>query len=160
MADTGKIVEVLFEKTKEFSEKGKKTEISHVEITESKKDLAEAANIIQGKFVPKPAPSDLESSQWQSLAQNVYYYPDTVKDSVVTHVEDNIIESKLLEIRDLIKAVSKHSGSEDEKALLNQLKILPSETAINKNTVATELTCKLCSTIIYRPLKDKDVEKL
>ena len=131
-------------------------EISHIEISEIETDLAGAANRIPDVFVPKPSPSDLGLAQWQSLAQNVYFYSDTAKDSVVTHVEENIRENELLEIRDLIKAVSKHSGSEDEKALLNQLKILPSETAINKNTVATELTCKLCSTIIYRPLKDDE----
>ncbi len=126
------------------------TESSLADLTGSEAIIVDEVNMGPDVSIPRPDPSDLELSQWQSLVQDIYFYPDIVNESVVTNTEENIRESKLLEIRDLIKAVSEHG--EDEMALLNQLTILPSESAINHKTVATELTCKLCSTIIYRPL--------
>jgi type II secretory pathway predicted ATPase ExeA len=106
-------------------------------------------------FIPKPASTELEIAQWQSLEQNVFFYPESANESVVVaRAEERMSESGLLEIRDLIKAVSQHG--EDDMALLTQLAILPSETAINHETVANDLTCKLCSTIIYRPLRRDD----
>lgn len=109
-------------------------------------------------FVAKPDPTELQIAQWQSNEQDVFFYPELVikpeivKQTAIVKTDGNISESELLEIRDLIKAVSQHG--EDDAALLSQLVILPSETAINYETVASELTCKLCSTIIYRPLRD------
>ena len=73
--------------------------------------------------------------------------------TLATHDQQNgLSKSELLEIEDLIRAL-KEKG-EDDMALLNQLAILPSETIINHKVVGTELTCELCSTIIYRPLKE------
>lgn len=115
--------------------------------------LVEQANTISKAVTPRPEPSDREVSQWQSLEHDIRLYPDTVYEPAVTSAENDRRENELLEIRDLIKAVSEQTGSDDEMALLHQLTILPSETAINNKTVANELTCKLCSTIIYRPLK-------
>lgn len=103
-------------------------------------------------FIARPDPSELETPIWQSVEQVAYFYPENVKQAIVNNTDTDKRDDDLLEIRDLIKAVSGHG--DDEMALLNQLTILPSETAINHETVAGELTCKLCSTIIYRPLKD------
>ncbi len=105
------------------------------------------------EFVARPASTELEVAQWQSIEQNVFFYPESAdKQVTAAETEEKMNESGLLEIRDLIKAVSQHG--EDDMALLTQLAILPSETAINHETVANDLTCELCSTIIYRPLKD------
>ncbi len=103
-------------------------------------------------FAPRPAASERGTAKWQTMEQDTYIYPDTMKQTIVKNTEADNTDSDLLEIRDLIKAVSGHD--DEEMALLNQLRILPSETAINHETVASDLTCKLCSTIIYRPLKD------
>ncbi len=115
----------------------------------------ETDNVKSEVLVPRPAPDELEMAQWQSTLQNVFFYPDDkpVNISVaVTNTEDTLSESGLLDIQALINAVSERG--EDDMELLNQLAILPAETAINYKTMANELTCKLCSTIIYRPLKD------
>lgn len=103
-------------------------------------------------FIARPDSSELEAPKWQSVKQDTYIYPENVKQAIVNNIDTDKRDDGLLEIRDLIKAVSGHG--DDEMALLNQLTILPSETAINHETVAGELTCKLCSTFIYRPLKD------
>jgi type II secretory pathway predicted ATPase ExeA len=103
-------------------------------------------------FIARPDPSELETPQWQSVEQGTYFYPEKAKQAIVNNMKTDKRDDDLLEIRDLIKAVSGHG--DDEMALLNQLTILPSETAINHEIVAGELTCKLCSTFIYRPLKD------
>ena len=79
-------------------------------------------------------------------------FPENIKQVTVNEMDIDKRNSDLLEIRDLIKAVGGHG--DEEMALLNQLTILPSETAINHEAVSGEQTCKLCSTIIYRPLKD------
>jgi type II secretory pathway predicted ATPase ExeA len=123
-----------------------------VDITENENIIA--ANIDPEIFTLLPDPSELAIAEWQGIDQDVYFYPDTGKQSVVKNTEAESIDKDLLEIRDLIKAVSGHGEGEEEIALLNQLRVLPSETAINHKTVARELTCKLCSTIIYRPVKD------
>lgn len=102
-------------------------------------------------FIAKPDPAELEEAQWQIAEHMTFFYPETNVETMQQENED-ISESGLLEIRDLIKAVSGHG--KNDMALLNQLTILPSESAINDETVAGDLTCKLCSTIIYRPLKD------
>lgn len=96
----------------------------------------------------------LEAPAWQSLEQEVYLYPESEEEPVALSEKEKSQDIELLEIRDLIKAVSAHGDDEEEITLLNQLTILPSETAINHETVASELACKLCSTIIYRPLKN------
>jgi type II secretory pathway predicted ATPase ExeA len=105
-------------------------------------------------FVAKPNPSELEKTQWQSTEHNVFFYPEkiTETETVAATIEVDTVENSLLEIEDLINTI-KEKG-DDDIALINQLTTLPSETAINHNTVATELTCKLCSTIIYRPLRE------
>jgi len=105
-------------------------------------------------FIARPDPSALKTAKWQVVGQEAYFYPEDIKQATVqnTDTDTDKRNSDLLEIRDLIKAVAGHG--DEEMALLNQLTILPSETAINHETVAGELTCKLCSTIIYRPLKD------
>ncbi len=126
------------------------------------KRITETHDAVIEKIIPRPAPDSLEVAQWQTKDQDIYVYPEKTVNAALAgenkelnHSESDLVEineSGLLEIRDLIRAVSKHG--EDDRALLNQLIILPSETAINYKTVASELTCKLCSTIIYRPLKD------
>ncbi|MEM6998229.1 MAG: AAA family ATPase [Pseudomonadota bacterium] len=104
-------------------------------------------------FVAKPDPAEFEKTQWQVAEHTAFFYPE-IESIVETLPQENegISETGLMEIRDLIKAVSGHG--KNDMALLNQLTILPSETAINHETVAGDLTCELCSTIIYRPLKD------
>lgn len=124
--------------------------------------IADNDSVVAEHMDPKPGKKELEIAQWQSIEQDVYFYPQTSATTSVTKTKvegdsnadesTEISKSDMLEIRDLIRAVSEHG--EDDKALLNQLTILPSETAINHETVAGELTCKLCSTIIYRPLRD------
>ena len=113
-------------------------------------------NITQSeeKYVDKPDPAELAQADWQIIKNDVVYYPEKpVKQDVVkVETSSGLSESGLLEIKDLIKTL-KEKG-EDDMALLNQLTILPSETAINHKSVATEMTCELCSTIIYRPLKE------
>ncbi len=106
------------------------------------------------KQINKPDPEDLAEAQWQKIDNNVVYYPEKSMDkTLATHDQQNgLSKSELLEIEDLIRAL-KEKG-EDDMALLNQLAILPSETIINHKVVGTELTCELCSTIIYRPLKE------
>ena len=106
------------------------------------------------KQINKPDPEDLAEAQWQKIENNVVYYPEKSMDkTLVTQDQQNgLSKSELLEIEDLIRAL-KEKG-EDDVALLKQLAILPSETVINHKVVGTELTCELCSTIIYRPLKE------
>jgi type II secretory pathway predicted ATPase ExeA len=116
-------------------------------------DIKDVDSVITAEvFIPRPAASELETAKWQIIEQDTYIYPNKVKQTIVKNTETRDGDKDLLEIRDLIKAVSGHG--DEEMALLNQLTILPSETAINHETVASDLTCKLCSTIIYRPLKD------
>lgn len=103
-------------------------------------------------IISKPDPSEYALATWQKLDQSVYIYPEKIEKPVVARTEENDHSGDLLEINDLMKSVIGHS--KDELALLKQLKILPSEAVINHNSVANELTCRLCSTIIYRPLKD------
>ncbi len=87
------------------------------------------------------------------MEQNVFFYPEPDNESSsVAQTQEKVSESDLLEIMDLVKTASEHN--KEDMALLNQLTILPSETAISHKAVANDLTCKLCSTIIYRPLKD------
>ncbi len=127
--------------------------MASTEETQQGSDVIVSENINGGEFVAKPAANELEKARWQMIEQNVFFYPEQSNASVaVTDTDDALSESGLLEIRDLIKAVSEHG--EDDMALINQLTILPSETAINHKTMASELTCELCSTIIYRPLKE------
>lgn len=106
------------------------------------------------KHVDKPHPDELVEAEWQQLKNDVTYYPEeSVDKEIADKGSQNVLtESGLLEIKDLIKTLKERG--EDDMALLNQLTILPSETAINHESVATEMTCELCSTIIYRPLKE------
>jgi len=104
------------------------------------------------ELIARPDPSELETAKWQSVEQDAYFYPENDEQAIANKIDADNRDDGLLEIQDLIKAVGSHG--DEEMALLNQLAILPSETAINHETVAGELTCKLCSTIIYRPLKD------
>ncbi len=150
-------IEAIPEANRAANAADENTESNVTDLTRDEVIIAAATNkllqiLSPDVSMPRPDPSELALSQWQSLEKNVYFYPETVNESVVTKIEENIRNNELLEIRDLIKAVSEHN--EDEIALLNQLMILPSETAINHETVASGLTCKRCSTIIYRPLKD------
>lgn len=110
--------------------------------------------------VEKPDPAALAKAPWQEKSHDVIHYPQEVAESVdvvkAVPKNDALGESGLLEIKDLIKTLKERG--ENDMALLNQLAILPSETAVNHKTVATEMTCELCSTIIYRPLKkDKNL---
>tara|TARA_R110002073_G_scaffold61674_1_gene155088 strand:+ start:23981 stop:25444 length:1464 start_codon:yes stop_codon:yes gene_type:complete len=129
-------------------------------VTDDKAHDISVANVGRGfeVVVEQPDPSELETPKWQRVEQDAYFYPDSVKEEAVENTSIVMDAGKrdddLLEIRDLIKAVGGERHGEEEMTLLNQLTILPSETAINHETVAGELTCKLCSTIIYRPLKD------
>jgi hypothetical protein len=118
------------------------------EARESTGQFPNKGSIKAEAFSPKPAPAELEVTQWQSTEQNVFFYPESVSESVATAQKE---EKASLGTRGLL-VVNGHS--EEEAELINQLAILPSETAINPKTVAGELTCELCSTIIYRPLND------
>ncbi len=123
---------------------------------DSNTDRSSVVEIIKKEtesFVAIPALSELEETQWQSMEQNVFFYPEPDNESSsVAQTQEKVSESDLLEIMDLVKTASEHN--KEDMALLNQLTILPSETAISHKAVANDLTCKLCSTIIYRPLKD------
>ncbi|HIF50524.1 MAG TPA: AAA family ATPase [Thiotrichaceae bacterium] len=135
-----------------------------VVVNESAKrfSVTEPINSVAKVYVPKPALSELETAQWQSAEQSVYFYPESIYEpehkpddtaqTVVTETEERMSDNEVLEIRNLASAVRERG--EDDEELLNQLTVLPSETAINHKTVASGLTCKLCSTIIYRPLRD------
>ena len=119
-------------------------------------DETTVSNVVKSeeKHIEKPDPSELVEAQWQKKDDPVFFYPEeSVEKTVVMKETQNVLnESGLLEIKDLIRTL-KEKG-EDDVALLNQLAILPSETAINHDSVAREMTCELCSTIIYRPLKE------
>lgn len=150
-ADTPKNTSLMLVKDVRESVITEKEEIS--EEINLNKSLTIKNNVNEAAIV-KPAISEFEQAVWQSKEQEVYFYPEKVEDTavVVNDEKKTISESGLLEIRDLIKAVGEHG--DDDRALLNQLVILPSETAINHTTVATDMTCELCSTIIYRPLRE------
>jgi type II secretory pathway predicted ATPase ExeA len=128
--------------------------ISNNDISRNEKIVIESTNEKSKVVIARPAPAELETAQWQSIEQKVFFYPDkpVATSMAVTEAEEKLNENELREIRNLMEAVVEHG--EDEIALLNQLTKLPAETAINHQAVASELTCKLCSTIIYRPLKN------
>jgi type II secretory pathway predicted ATPase ExeA len=140
----------VVEKAKNIESK-KAANASLMLVKEARESVAQFSDKVSIKtevFSPKPAPTELEITQWQSTEHNVFFYPESVDEPIATVGKE---EKDLLGIQDLI-VVNGHS--EEEVELLNQLAILPSETAINPKTVAGELTCELCSTIIYRPLND------
>jgi type II secretory pathway predicted ATPase ExeA len=105
-------------------------------------------------FIVKPDPTELKETKWQSKEQDVVLYPEKPTKSLAIKrpIQDEVKDNNALEIQELMKTRKEYG--ENDLALLKQLTKLPSETAINHNTVANELTCKLCSTIIYRPLRD------
>lgn len=149
------LVEEVREKDKQItgsSEGVTNNKVASSEVGPADMTNSESSNDVLEVLVAKPDPSTLEVSQWQQLDDNVLLYAEAADDSNVIIVEEKTNETDLLEIRDLIRAVGEHS--DDELALLKQLTILPSEAAINHKSVANGLTCRLCSTIIYRPLKD------
>ena len=121
-----------------------------IEMLQSENDIGKP--IAPEVIIAKPDPSEQASAKWQMLDQYVYVYPEEIENIVSAKIEANDKTSDLPENRELMESVSEHN--EDEMALLKQLTILPSETVINRNSVANELTCRLCSTIIYRPLRD------
>ncbi len=107
-------------------------------------------NEILSKDVAKPDPAEVESTVWQELNQSVYVYPEK-PDKPAIMVEEVESENKLLAIEDLMTGV--HRWNKEEMIVLRQLVELPSEVAISSNdAVVKGLTCRLCSTIIYRPL--------
>lgn len=120
-------------------------EIQGIEVTIEEVDQTE-----------KPDPAEFAKAPWQEKSHDVVHYPQEVAESVdivkAVPKNDALSESGLLEIKDLIKTLKERG--ENDMALLNQLAILPSETAVNHEAVAAEMTCELCSTIIYRPLKE------
>lgn len=115
--------------------------------------IAKASNTETEVFVVRPDLTELQEAQWQSTEQPVFIYPEKPVNVpvVVEQTDDALNDTGLLVIQDLMETLEEHS--KDDLALLKQLTKLPSETAINHNTVASEFACKLCSTIIYRPLR-------
>ncbi|MCG8379045.1 MAG: AAA family ATPase [Proteobacteria bacterium] len=110
--------------------------------------------IVLEEPVQRPDPAEYSEPDWRTLDNVVYIYPEKTEEIVAANKQDDNSQNDLLEIRDLIRSIS--GRNEDEEALLNQLKILPSEVAINYKSVTEDRTCKLCSTIIYRPLKNDE----
>lgn len=145
---------MLVKEARENEESVVQTEVVDESVDENEKIVVKATNTELEMFVARPDPNELEAAQWQTIEQNVFFYPEKPANKLVvmTQNDDKLSESGSSEIQDLIKTVKERG--EDDLVLLNQLTILPSETAINHNTVASELTCKLCSTIIYRPLRE------
>ena len=110
------------------------------------------------KFVAKPDSSELKPASWQEFEQSVYIYPEKVEQTYIA--EADVVKKKsenaLMEIQDIVQDMDERS--DEEKILLKQLIDIPSEVVISNKSLANELTCRLCSTIIYRPLiNDKNL---
>ncbi len=101
-------------------------------------------------FVARPDPDEIQQATWQTLNEDVYVYPDVPAKIQQPQVEDAGIG--IMDIENIAGSINGNSA--EERKLLEQLVELPPEGAMNGTTVATDMTCKLCSTIIYRPLKD------
>ena len=128
-----------------------KTEVAKVVSTAVSKpiDISEPDEVDKRVYpkpgAPNPAPSELETAPWQELNEYVFFYPENNDRENVSNVAISYSMDKLLEINDLYKSVSGYTS--EELIVLKQLTVLPSE------SVAEGLTCELCSTIIYRPIK-------
>lgn len=120
--------------------------------------ITAGVGLISNPMVPIPDPSELKTPEWQKTDQDVVLYSDPqaeiVDSNQIARINSEIEVNKngLLEIDDLMSSASRHDS--DEMALLKQLTRLPAETAINDKARTGEFTCKLCSSIIYRPVKD------
>lgn len=92
-------------------------------------------------------PEEVEP-EWKKLEQDVYVYLEqqTVSASNIDKAPEQLLTVTAINV------VGEEAG--EETKLLQQLVELPPEVLMNDKTVATDMTCKLCSTIIYRPLKE------
>ncbi len=116
------------------------------EVTDSATSIEETL-AVESQLLPDP--SELESAAWQSMEQYVYTYPETPlkQENVVNEISGDMMNI------DSIKNTPAYS-SQNRELLMQQLVELPSETIMTHNSLATGMTCKLCSTFIYRPVKE------
>ncbi len=86
--------------------------------------------------------------EWQELEQSVYTYqqPETAGEPVTEE------ETRQTQTTAMVNIVVENKW--DDTELLEQFAELPPEGMMDDATVAADMTCKLCSTIIYRPLKE------
>ncbi len=128
--------------------------LSTDEKTTDNEAITVGVEMIPEPLTPRPDPSELEIPEWQKTNQGVDTQADAASNNqnAKRDSEIELNNNGLLEIDDLSVSISRHDG--DEMALLKQLMLLPAETAINDETLTGEFTCKLCSSIIYRPVID------
>ena len=128
-------------------------EQSELETVKPIEDIEVAAVVIEEKDTIRPDPESLVMAEWQELEQTVQQFKTnnlTTVEHTTSQSED--VDSELLSIDSIARDVSGHTT--EELRLLEQLKLLPSEASMNTNSVASDTACKVCSTIIYRPIKN------
>lgn len=128
-------------------------EQSEPETVKPIEDIEVAAVVIEEKDTIRPDPESLVMAEWQELEQTVQQFK-TNNSTTVEHTtsQSEDVDSELLSIDSIARDVSGHTT--EELRLLEQLKLLPSEASMNTNSVASDTACKVCSTIIYRPIKN------
>ena len=122
------------------------------DVINNEPDRITANETMPEKTTIKPDTSELATAPWQSLESSIYYYPEKSNEPVVTEVKEEKPDNNSVTIQDIVGQVVQPSA--EDKILLKQLTVLPSEAVVTQKSVSKELTCQLCSTIIYRPLID------
>ena len=98
-----------------------------------------------------PALTELSQPIWQELKTVIYYYPDKIDTKSIDNTSSAKSINRSIGVNDFSRSISDYT--DDELIVLKQLSVIPSETVITAESVANGFTCKLCSTIIYRPIK-------
>jgi len=99
--------------------------------------------------------NNLEVPAWKNIHNEVVFYPGGRGQKTAKLTEN---KGKILDLSQIIEAMgSVKAGFYNEKiALLQQLELLPPESIINTGNSAAKDTCKLCTSIIYRPLSKEE----
>ena len=116
--------------------------VSNIETAEPVGDNSVGMDV---EMKPDTADQQILQAEWQDLEQPVYTYAQS---EVSNELEE---ETKQTQTAEKINVVVENKW--DDTELLEQFAELPPEGMINDATAAADTTCKLCSTIIYRPLK-------
>lgn len=114
---------------------------------------AEWQQLEQEVYVYREQPDAIIDTVWQQLGQEVYVHQEQPHAITDTVTNANQAASGQREAETATNVTSESEHGQDENRLLQQLTELPPEVLMNDEAVATDMTCKLCSTIIYRPLK-------
>ncbi len=122
-------------------------------IPEEEQVPAEWQQLDQEVYVYREETDSIIDTVWQQLDHEVNVYqdqPGAITNSVTD--AEKVVPGQI-EAEPMANVNSDSEHGQDENRLLQQLTKLPPEVLMNDETVATDMTCKLCSTIIYRPLK-------